>query len=217
MKNLLSILTVLLFTFGFWTCVSPETKEDLSPCPSGKPFFVDAALLNYLTPINPKAMAIFKDSLSNEIAFVQVSSDNSKGELFEYECPAHCNGGKCSNLVLTPDKMLRSVKDSTLSLYLFTQMDREEAFKNTICGVESIGISLFQGKRKKELMLASLFDGCGTKDVQKTATYSIGGLTFTEVLADKSSVVPNAYLDKKVGIRAFRDFDNKLWVFDRYE
>jgi hypothetical protein len=217
MKNLFPLLVALLLTLALWACVTTDPIEDLPPCPHGKPFFIDVELLNHLSPITSKAIAIFKDSVNTEMAFKPESTGTYKGKNFDYDCAAHCNGGKCSNLVLTPDVILRSVKDSTLSLYIFTQMDRKEEFKNTICGIESLGIHLLHGKRKKELMLVPVVAGCGINTTQKAATYSIRGVEYSNVLADQRNAIPNAYMDKKVGVLAFRDFDNRLWIFDRYE
>ena len=48
-------------------------------------------------------------------------------------------------------------------------------------------------------------------------TVTLLGKEYKDVIIDKKIIPTKCYLDKQVGIRAFRDFDNKLWVFDRFE
>ena len=43
------------------------------------------------------------------------------------------------------------------------------------------------------------------------------GKTYTDVSISQYISPEKCYLHESVGILAFRDFDNKLWVFDRFE
>lgn len=65
---------------------------------------------------------------------------------------------------------------------------------------------LFYVQRYKKTQISSSV-------IRKSLTHN--NVIYNDLIVDNQN--PKCYLDKSVGIRAFRDFEDKLWFFDRFE
>jgi hypothetical protein len=165
-----------------------------------------------------KAKVFFKDSLGSEL---ELSSNYDNG--FENNI-AEIEDRECSNEAYTSDLefILISMTNNVHNLSMRFRVSMRLTGAQWSTEHEEV-LHVYMSKlvpKPNELGIGIFYETIFEKDkvkILQKKNINLFGKNYDNVLVDKDDTNPKCYLHESVGILAFRDFDNKLWVFDRFE
>jgi hypothetical protein len=208
----LIISSVMLFS----TCKKEieALPPPLPPCPERVYQYLNPMTEIFVKRMWTKKNIIFRDSLQNELVFTNNTAGHYVVYSDIYNCSVPCIGGKCVTHYMFPTAYLKNIKDSTQSL-TFECSFNATPDSHPLLGVETV---MLLGKN---IFFANIplnkLGGASSYSTQDAETITLFNKTYANVYVDKLSAKPKLYIDTLVGLRAFRDIQQRLWVFNRLE
>ena len=205
----------LTFFFGILFIFScGEYKENCKDSQDKGKLFLSDTTKAFLRPYEKKVAVYFKDSLGNEMK-CSIEKIVNFSDFFNIEFPHK----ECSKEVTFKAKL----EDNAISL---TSQDKVFNIKLVVSlgfytywtrlGMnEYISAEINNDPRSQAIISQQIIEDNKVINsiVFRAKTVTILGKTYKNVISKNDK----CYIQREVGILAFRNIDNRLWVFDRFE
>jgi hypothetical protein len=213
-RSLISFIQLTFFLGILFIFSCGEYKENCKDSQDKGKLFLSDTTKAFLRPYEKKIAVYFKDSLGNEMKCT-TEKIVEFSDFFNVESPhKECSKEVTFKAKLESNAISLTSQNKTFNIKLVVSLGFYTYW--TRLGMnEYISAEINNDPRFQAIMSQQVIEDNKVINsiVFRAKTVIILGKTYKNVISQNDK----CYIQREVGILAFRDLDNRLWVFDRFE